>query len=267
MRPQLVLSLFPGLDLLGQAFERTGFCVVQGPDIIWGRSIVDWTPPAGRFDGVIGGPPCPSWSRLRHLIRAQGHETAPDMMPEFVRCVAAARPAWWVMELTPDAPVPEVTGYEVWDRLINARHVPECPDGAIGCEQNRVRRFSFGVRADVVARIDDVDPWRGNAWRHLRYAALDNPRWAPAVMAAGNGSRQLVERHRPQARGGITKVGPSRETVAEALRLQGLPADLFAHSPYTVAAQQRLVGNGVPLPMGLAVAQAVRRWLETTDGC
>lgn len=36
---KLVLSLFPGADLLGMAFEQEGFCVVQGPDVIFGRDV------------------------------------------------------------------------------------------------------------------------------------------------------------------------------------------------------------------------------------
>jgi len=58
MSQQLVLSLFPGIGLLDSAFEEVGFCVVRGPDLLWGGDIVRFHPPAGRFDGVIGGPPC-----------------------------------------------------------------------------------------------------------------------------------------------------------------------------------------------------------------
>ena len=32
----LVLSLFPGADLFGEAFEKEGFCVVRGPELILG---------------------------------------------------------------------------------------------------------------------------------------------------------------------------------------------------------------------------------------
>lgn len=49
----LVLSLFPGADLLGRAFEACGFCVVRGPDIVWGSDVRDFRAPAGRFSGVI----------------------------------------------------------------------------------------------------------------------------------------------------------------------------------------------------------------------
>lgn len=58
MTASLVLSLFPGIGLLDMAFCEEGFCVVRGPDLLWGGDIRKFHPPAGRFDGVIGGPPC-----------------------------------------------------------------------------------------------------------------------------------------------------------------------------------------------------------------
>jgi len=58
----LVLSLFPGIDLFGMAFEREGFCVVRGPDIIYGQDVVTWSAIPNRFDVVIGGPPCKTFS-------------------------------------------------------------------------------------------------------------------------------------------------------------------------------------------------------------
>ncbi|MFZ2407129.1 MAG: DNA cytosine methyltransferase, partial [Methylobacter sp.] len=61
----LVLSLFPGIGLLDRAFEDLGFCVVRGPDLIFGGDIRRFSVPAGRFDGVIGGPPCQDFSKAR----------------------------------------------------------------------------------------------------------------------------------------------------------------------------------------------------------
>lgn len=52
----LVLSIFPGIDLLGRAFEEEGFCVVRGPDLLWGGDVRAFHPPAGVFGGVIGVP-------------------------------------------------------------------------------------------------------------------------------------------------------------------------------------------------------------------
>ncbi len=67
---QLVLSLFPGIGLLDMAFEEEGFCIVRGPDVLWGGDIRRFHPPAGQVDGVIGGPPCQRWSRLANIVRA-----------------------------------------------------------------------------------------------------------------------------------------------------------------------------------------------------
>jgi DNA (cytosine-5)-methyltransferase 1 len=40
----LVLSLFPGIGLLDMAFEEEGFCVVRGPDLLWGGDIRSFRP-------------------------------------------------------------------------------------------------------------------------------------------------------------------------------------------------------------------------------
>ena len=140
----LVLSLFPGIGLLDMAFEEEGFCVVRGPDLLWGGDIRKFNPPTGRFDGVIGGPPCQAHSRLANIVRAvHGPDSvAPDMIPEFERCVAEADPAWFIMENVPAAPLPNVPGYKVRDMVLNNR--------MFGGEQHRERRFSFGTPSGIM---------------------------------------------------------------------------------------------------------------------
>ena len=59
---------------------------------LWGGDIRHFHPIAGKFHGVIGGPPCQAWSQLRFIVAANGFETAPDMIPEFERCVAEPNP-------------------------------------------------------------------------------------------------------------------------------------------------------------------------------
>lgn len=87
----LVLSLFPGIGLLDMAFELEGFCVARGPDVLWGGDIRRFHPPAGKFDGVIGGPPCQAFSRLAHMVRANGYTPKfGNLIPEFERCVHEA---------------------------------------------------------------------------------------------------------------------------------------------------------------------------------
>jgi site-specific DNA-cytosine methylase len=141
----LVLSLFPGIGLLDMAFEEEGFIVVRGPDVLWGGDIRRFHPPAGKFDGVIGGPPCQSFSSLVHLVRANGHEPKfGNLIPEFERCVNEAQPPWFVMENVPQAPEPAIAGYGSKSFLLDNSAL-NGGDG-FGLEQRRVRRFTFGMR-------------------------------------------------------------------------------------------------------------------------
>lgn len=137
-----VLSLFPGIGLLDRAFEEAGYCVVRGPDPLWGGDIRGFHPPPGVFWGVIGGPPCQEFSKLANLVRAQGHKPRfGNLIPEFERCVDEAQPGWFLMENVPDAPVPKVEGYGVHSQKLNNRW--------LGAEQHRLRVFSFGVIGKV----------------------------------------------------------------------------------------------------------------------
>lgn len=141
----LVLSIFPGIGLLDMAFEAEGFRVVRGPDVLWGGDIRRFHPPAGKFDGVIGGPPCQTFSSLARLVRANGHEPKfGNLISEFERCVAEAMPAWFVMENVPTAPEPVIDGYGVKAFMLDNSWL-NSGDGW-GEEQRRVRKFCFGMR-------------------------------------------------------------------------------------------------------------------------
>jgi DNA (cytosine-5)-methyltransferase 1 len=230
----LVLSLFPGIGLLDMAFEAEGFCVVRGPDLLWGGDIKRFHPPAGKFDGVIGGPPCQHFSPLVNLKETV--DRYGNMVPEFERCVVESAPTWFLMENVRDAVVPCVLGYDVDSVLLNNRWFGE--------EQNRVRRFSLGSRDGRALRS------------HIGgIAALMNREWSCCVTAAHSGERRT---HFNKGTGDKIQ----RYTVEQALRLQGLPTDFFGERQALKRdAQLRVIANGVPLPMGRAVAQAVKRAL------
>lgn len=91
---RLILSLFPGADLLGKAFEAAGFCVVHARDILTGGDIRDFHAPPGKFDGVIGGPPCQSFSTASVYTGTR----AINLIPEFLRVIEEAQPRFAVME-------------------------------------------------------------------------------------------------------------------------------------------------------------------------
>jgi DNA (cytosine-5)-methyltransferase 1 len=237
----LVLSLFPGIGLLDMAFEEEGFCVVRGPDLLWGGDIRSFRPPAGKFDGVIGGPPCQAFSQFRHIVEAQGKKLAANLIPEYERVVGEAQPQWFLMENVPDAPVPVVDGYQIRHEL--------CCDTWVGGETSRKRRFSFGTRSGAPLRIETL--------------ALHRPDPEPAILATGG------NRKRPVAIGGSGK--PKRMRMmnsghmvsgsyfTHALKMQGLPPDFLEHAPLTMAGKIKVVGNGVPRKMAIAIAQAVKR--------
>jgi len=247
VRVSLVLSLFPGIGLLDMAFEAEGFCVVRGPDVLWGGDIRHFHPPTKKFDGVIGGPPCQMFSRLRYLQPLAGSKHG-NLIPEFERVVHEAQPAWFLMENVTEAPEPNVAGYVVKSLLFNNRWV--------GAEQHRQRRFSFGT-ADGRALLPDV-------------VALEAPLEALAVTASAEhvklgGSGKVKRRyapptvlagHGPVGRGAGYHVNPP---LSEACRLQGLPEDFCEDMPFTTHAKRKIIGNGVPLPMGRAIAKAVKQ--------
>src|SRR5260370_32371528 len=110
----LVLSLFPGIGLLDRAFEEEGFCIVRGPDVLWGGDVKRFHPPAGVFAGVIGGPPCQKFSTIGRLQAHVNPNWKPiDLIPEFERVIAEAQPRWFLMENVPAAPVPAVVGHTI----------------------------------------------------------------------------------------------------------------------------------------------------------
>lgn len=207
----LVLSLFPGVGLLDMAFEETGFCVVRGPDTLWGGDVRRFHPPSGVFWGTIGGPPCQEFSGMRR--------TAPtgygvEMLREYGRVVLEARPEWFLMENV--ARVPDIEAIE--PKLVEDGYLIQRFDINEGwySSQSRLRHIQFGSRS---GRLLDV-PRRS-------VTATE-----PAALASDSRSFDTVK------------------------RLQGLPTD-FDLPPFKVADKIKAVGNGVPLNMGRALANAV----------
>jgi DNA (cytosine-5)-methyltransferase 1 len=280
----MILSLFPGIGLLDMAFEQEGFCVVRGPDVLWGGDVQRFHPPAGVFDGVIGGPPCQAFSRLAVMVHHNGYEPKfGNLIPEFERCVAEAQPQWFLMENVPAAPEPSVAGYATRHQVVNNRWFADVE--LVGAEQHRARRISFGTRdgraliwdvalfehqaiATGVTSSDGGGVMRGRTGRH---AVLTSSSPVP-IKIGGNGkvkaSFAVTARHagRPPRVAGSDTAGHGGESskqyvysLEDACDLQGLPRDFTEHMPFRKDAKLRAVANGVPLPMGRAIARAVRR--------
>lgn len=252
--PPLVLSLFPGIGLLDMAFEEEGFCVVRGPDLLWGGDIHNFHPPAGKFDGVIGGPPCKRWSPLANIVRAVHGEdsVAPDLIPEFERIVSEAAPSWFLMENVPKAPKPNVSPYAVIDQLVR--------DVWCGGKTNRMRRFSFG--SHLAHNIFDTPC--NNFF--IDTMALHATEAKPTVTTSSGGRRKVIayDSH-GLVRGKQGHADDARlkwRPLAEMGDDQGVPSSfierLQKHGAFTTKALRIGIGNGVPLPMARAVARAVK---------
>lgn len=224
---QLVLSLFPGIGLLDLAFEEAGFSVVRGPDLLWGGDVRNFDPPAGRFDGVIGGPPCQKFSTAGNILGGSGKD---DLIPEFIRVVEAVRPAWVVMEN-----VVQAIGHPAIPR--DWFHF-KLRDFDCGGETSRVRAF-----------------W---TWPFM---ALVSPR------AAGEASHSVMASTFKRGGGQYAKDKgflPGNLPIAEYARLQGVPqiGERLVEFKSSRAFAIHVLGNGVPLSMGRAVARSVRQCLQ-----
>jgi DNA (cytosine-5)-methyltransferase 1 len=220
MKP-LVLSLFPGADLLGMAFEMEGFSVVKGPDILFGGDIRRFSIPSGRFDGIIGGPPCKVFS---DAVEGQVANTV-NLIPEFTRIVLEGNPHWWIMEnvvgaFCPDLPDVKKIKFDAWE---------------VGANQHRVRCFWSNLTLEIEKSTERTsNPW-------------------PTVLAT---EHKYSSGSKDKRRAG-RKVG-RRMTIQEVNEAMGLPKDF--HTPaLNTPMQYEVRGNGVPLPMGRAVAKAVRK--------
>jgi DNA (cytosine-5)-methyltransferase 1 len=132
------------------------------------------------------------------------------------------------MENVRRAPAPKVSGYMVHCLLLNNRWFGE--------EQNRERRFSFGTRTGKALIIP------GDL-----LAIFESPIFESCALAS-------------EGRTGRTLRGPylPRRGWNEFCKLQGLSGEFLKDAPFTLKAKYKAVGNGVPLPMGRAIARAVR---------
>lgn len=223
----LVLSLFPGIGLLDQAFEEQGFCVVRGPDILWGGDVRRFNPPPGVFEGVIGGPPCQKFSTASAIV-GTGKD---DLIPEFMRVVEAVGPAWVVMEnVVAAAGHPAIPSH--WAHL-------KLRDFDCGGETSRVRAFWTWP-------FTMIGPARAQGRPSLSVMASTHKR---------GGGQYAKDK----------SFLPGNLPIAEYARLQGAPevgarlVEFKASRAFAI----HVLGNGVPLAMGREVAKAVRQSVMT----
>jgi len=222
---KLVLSIFPGIDLLGRAFEHSGNTIVRGPDLLWGGDIEKFSCPPGIFDGIIGGPPCQAHSVMRRMSKT----SVGNLIPEFLRVVDEASPRWAVME--------NVRGV-LRDKLmpVDWACVRLC-DWDCGGLTMRVRYFWVWP-----AKLILEPPKRpGTPEYSVLASSWKNHEWGAAKQKQGHKFR-----------------GHSKLTIEQAATLQGYPELVPALKPMGPRYAISLLGNGVPKAMGQYIARATR---------
>jgi len=141
------------------------------------------------------------------------------------------------MENVLRAPLPVVPDYAVAAYVFDNRWMGEA--------QSRRRRFSFGHKGARIPLL--IEPAILRATRRVR------------TLTASDGKRNGRGTNLPDRKNSISG---QQFSFLEACELQGLPKDFLANAPFTKEGKYRVLGNGVPLAMGRALAKAV---LEATE--
>jgi len=170
-----VISLFSGAGGLDSGFEKVGFNIVWANEFdnsIWETYEANHTAPLDRrdirrinssdipeCDGIIGGPPCQSWSEagaLRGIDDSRG-----QLFYDFIRILRDKKPKFFLAENVSGMlanrhseavkniiKLFEDSGYDVFIKLLNASDY--------GVPQDRKRVFYVGFRSDL--RCDFMFP-------------------------------------------------------------------------------------------------------------
>ncbi len=201
-----IISLFSGCGGLDLGFENAGFEVVFANDIdraVWGtfeknhgvaidrRSIADI--PSDEIpdaDGIVGGPPCQSWSLAGEMKGA--NDPRGRLFYEYVRILKDKQPMFFVAENVPGlvskTHLPEfkkiilefsAAGYNVNYQLLDARDygVPEERKRVIivGLHKSLGQTFAFPKPSHAKDPADPIVGKKQKRWLTLQDAIADLP--------------------------------------------------------------------------------------------
>jgi len=226
-----IISLFAGAGGLDLGFERIGFNVIWANEFdksIWETYEANHNAPLDRrdirqidlrdipeCDGIIGGPPCQSWSEagsLRGIDDERG-----KLFLEFIRILSDKKPKFFLAEnvsgmlanrhnkaVKSIVKMFEEAGYNVYIELLNAADY--------GVPQDRKRVFYVGIRNDLKT-IFRFPPYREQKV-NLQQAIVDlSDKAIPALNKnKTNGINCIVSNHEYMT-GGFSTIYMSRNRV------------------------------------------------------
>ncbi|MDR2545956.1 MAG: DNA cytosine methyltransferase [Lachnospiraceae bacterium] len=226
-----IISLFAGAGGLDKGFERVGFDVIWANEFdssIWKTYEENHSAPLDRrdirqinskdipeCDGIIGGPPCQSWSEagsLRGIDDARG-----KLFFEFIRILHDKNPKFFLAENVSgmlstrhrDA-VKNITemfeeaGYNVYIELLNASDY--------GVPQDRKRVFYVGIRNDIREKFYFPPPREKKVTLQQAISDLKENALPAQDKYLSNGDRCIVPNHEYMT-GGFSPIYMSRNRV------------------------------------------------------
>ena len=229
--PMKIVSLFTGAGGLDLGFEKAGFRTIWANEYdkaIWEtfehnfpkvkldkRSVVDISPEEiPDADGIIGGPPCQSWSEAgagRGINDSRG-----QLFNDYIRILKVKQPKFFLVENVSGILHPkhaesfnrfiksfEDAGYKVSWKLLDANdyNVP----------QNRLRVIIIGYRKDLKKKFEFPEPEKYKPV--LKDAIWDLRRAKPAKdKNKTNGDKLTVPNHE-YMNGGFSTIYMSRNRV------------------------------------------------------
>lgn len=226
-----LVSLFTGAGGLDLGFEKAGFHVVWANEYdstIWEtfehnfpktkldrRSIVDISPSdIPNIDGIIGGPPCQSWSEAgagRGINDKRG-----QLFHDYIRLLKDKQPKFFLAENVSGILHPkhseaftniikefENAGYEISQKLLNANdyNVP----------QDRLRIIIIGYRKDFKKKFEFPDPQKYKPV--LKDAIYDLRLAKPALDKNKTNGNDLKIPNHEYMNGGFSTIYMSRNRV------------------------------------------------------
>ena len=304
-----IISLFSGCGGLDLGFERAGFDIPVANEYdptIWEtykvnhpstkliegdiRNIKESDFP-NDVDGIIGGPPCQSWSEagsLRGINDSRG-----KLFYDYIRILKSKQPKFFLAEnvsgMLADRHSEAVRniiemfkecGYDLTVSLVNAKDY--------GVPQERRRVFYIGFRRDlgvhfkfpIGSTADDKKKLtlRDTIW-DLQYTA-----YSPIFMSRNRVKGWDEQAFTVQASGRQCQLHPQapkmrfieqnkrefvrgkehlyrRMTIREIARIQGFPDDFKFIYNYTDDAY-KMIGNAVPVNLAYEVAVAIKEALQ-----
>ncbi len=201
-------------------------------------------------DVVVGGPPCQAFSQVRSHARLID-DPRNSLYREFVRTVAAARPAAFLMENVPGMAQMGVQEQVLADLALDGEYEVEaqlCNAADFGVPQTRKRLLFLGVRRDLGAVLPTLTGTGVTSLLQLARFGGRRPTYGLATRPEADAARFAVQLADPEDLAAVT--AEQALSDLDGLLTTGRRADTLEEElPCATSAYQRLMRQGLVEPL------------------